>query len=151
MNNLSGMLSLGGSLLGGWGALSAGNYNRDAAYAAARDAEMTGVAQEGRVRDRARKAIGEQAAALAGNGFSGNDGTALDLLNESQVNAVLDVLEVRRQATSRAIGLRNSGDMAAYEGRQRAASALLGGASNLVSQRSDWAAARAPYRGAGGY
>lgn len=150
MNNLPGMFSMGGSLLQGWGAMSAGNYNRDAAYAAARDAEMTGVAQEEVVRNRGRKAIGEQAAALAGNGFSGNSGTALDLLHESQVNAVLDVLEVRRQATSRATNLRTTGDMAAYQGKQSAVASLLGGAANLAAQRSDWAAVRAPYS-SGGY
>lgn len=147
MQALPGILSLSGTLMQGMGALNAGRYNQATAEAAARDAEMTGVAQEARVRETARKAIGEQIAGQFGNGFLGGTGSALDALHESQVNAALDVLEVRRQATAKASAARSRGEIAAAEGRNAFASALIGGASGYVSRRQDWAAARAPYEG----
>lgn len=149
MQAMSNMLTVGGSMIQGYGALQAGNYNRDAMDAAARDAEATGVAQEQRVRDRGRQAIGEQIGAQFGNGFQGGTGTALDTLKQSQINAAMDVLEVRRQAAATATSYRNRGAMAAAEGRGAFALALLGGAAKSWSMGEDWATARRPYQTAG--
>jgi len=142
------ILSGAGKAFEGFGALSAGNYNRDAYEEQAQDELRTSNAQALIVRDRARKAIGEQAAAQGSNGFQVGTGTALDALHESQVNAALDVLEVQRQGQARANAYRTRGAIEATKGRNALVGALLGGAKDIYAMNQDWASAKAPY-GAG--
>ncbi len=123
---------------------SAGVHNKRVAYAQASEEELAGSQKELRIRESARKAIGQQVAAQAGNGFLGGTGSALDALAESQINAELDVLTIRREAMSRAKSLRDQGDMAKREGQMNAIGSILGGASSLYGMSQDWAAARKP-------
>ena len=74
--------------------------------------------------------------------MEGGTGTALDALRESQVNAALDAMEIRRQGASRANAARASGDAAAAEGRWGMASAMLGAASTYGQMKNDWAQAK---------
>ena len=92
--------------------------------------------------EKARQAMGSQIAAQFGNGMEGGTGTALDALRESQVNAALDAMEIRRQGASRANAARASGDAAAAEGRWGMASAMLGAASTYGQMKNDWAQAK---------
>ena len=138
-------LSIGGSLLKANSANKAGNANRAIAYGQAREEEAVGAARELRIREAARKAIGDQVAAQASNGFQGGTGSALDALAESQTNAVLDAMTVRREAAGRARSLRAEGDQARSAGRMSAVESLIGGAGAALGMKSDWAAVRAPY------
>jgi hypothetical protein len=76
------------------------------------------------------------------NGFEGGSGTALDALRESQVNAALDAMAVRRQGIGRSDALEAEGRQAQTEGRFALASGVLGAASPIGGMKSDWAQAR---------
>src|SRR5687767_8537476 len=120
----------------------AGKANKKAAYAAAREEERAAGEEELQIRKDARRAIGSQLAAQWGNGLEGGSGTALDALRESQVEAALDVMTVRRLGASKAKSLRASGKAAEREGYFSAAAGLLGAASSAHNQSVDWAQAR---------
>lgn len=137
-------LMAGGKLVEGIAGLRAGKQQNKVLKAQARDTIATGNAQALQARDSARKAIGEQVAAQFGNGFLGGTGSALDYLHESQVNAALDALEIRRQAENKAASLRYEGKLRVQEGRNALSGALLGAASSMASAGADWASARAP-------
>lgn len=140
-------LTIGGGLLKAAGQARAGSANRELAYGQAREEEAAGAARELRIRAEARKAIGEQVAAQASNGFLGDTGSPLEALAESQVNAVLDAMTVRREAAMRARSLRAEGNQARAMGRMGAIETLIGTGAQGLGIGSDWAAARAPYRG----
>ena len=140
-------LMIGGSLLKAHSANKAGNSARRQTYGQALEEEAAGAAQELRIREVSRKAIGEQIASQSSNGFLGGTGSALDALAESHTNAVLDAMQVRREAAQRAKALRTQGDQARSSGRMSAVESLLGGAAAAFGAKSDWAAVRAPYAG----
>jgi hypothetical protein len=125
------------------GQFASGIQNRNALRAQAREEDRATNAEISARREAARKAIGEQLAAGFGGGFEGNTGSALDALTESQVNAALDALEIRRQGNARARSLRAEGNMRMREGAFSAVGTLLGGASGVVDMKTDWANARA--------
>ncbi len=139
-----------GSLVQGVGAYKAGQANKRAAYAQALEEERTGNAEELRVRDAGRAAIGAQIAGQFGNGFQGGSGSALDALTESQVNAALDALTIRRDAAGKARSLRAQGDQASSQGKFALASSILGAGSAIAGGKSDWAAAKRGTSGGAG-
>lgn len=143
-------LSIGSKLLGGLGSLKAGKAQKRQAFEQAREAENTGEANVLRIREQARKAIGEQAAAQAGNGFLGGTGSAIDALQESQVNAALDALQVRRDAAMRARSYRAEGKQALKAGKYALAESMLGAAGSAFGAADDWAQARRGQVPAGG-
>ncbi|WP_324694604.1 hypothetical protein [Novosphingobium sp. RL4] len=107
----------------------------------AREEENAGAAQSLRIREQARKVIGQQLAAQSSNGFMGGTGSALDALTESQVNAALDAMTVIRDAGTKAQSLRYEAKMKRTEGWFSLASGLLGSASSVSGMRDDWAQA----------
>jgi hypothetical protein len=121
--------AVAGSLVKGVGGLMAGNAKKKADFRQARDERLTALANENDVRDQARKTIGAQLAGQFSNGFEGGSGTALDALRESQVNAALDAMAVRRQGIGRSDALEAEGRQAQTEGRFALASGVLGAAS----------------------
>jgi len=125
-------------------AKKAGQQNKAALYGQALEEEGAGNAQALRIRDQARKAIGQQAAGQWANGFTGDSGSALDALSESQINATLDMMQVRRDAEMKARSYRAQGDQAESQGNAAFAAGLLGGAAKLFGASSDWASAKAP-------
>lgn len=137
------ILSAGASVLGGIAANKAGQQNRAALYGQALEEENAGNAQAIRIKEQARKIIGEQISAQASNGFTGDSGTALDALTESQVNATLDMMQVRRDAMMKARSLRAEGDMRAQQGKFSLLGSFLGAGSKIVGGLSDWGAAHA--------
>lgn len=147
------IFSSAGQIVSGIGANRAGQYNQRAMEATALDEERDGAAQELRIREAARAAIGQQVAAQGANGFQQGTGSAIDALAESQVNAVLDAMTVRRQAASAARSSRMKGEIAAAEGKQALIAGLFGAGSRIVSHQSDWATARAgtTARGSGSF
>lgn len=135
-------LAVGSSVMKGVAGYEAGRKNRNNAYAQAREQENLGVATEARIRDGARMQMGDQIAAQFSNGFMGGSGSALDALTQSQINAAMDALNVRREAASKAASLRASGDMAMSEGRMALVGSLFDAGSSIVGMKSDWAAAK---------
>lgn len=144
MSFLPAALMVAGSLVKGVGALKAGNANYAAGMEAAREREALGAEEERRIREQARAAIGDQFEALGSGGFVANTGTGLDALRESQVQAALDVLSVRRSRGSEARALRVEARNARREGRFALAGEIIGAGSGLLKMKNDWAQARAP-------
>ena len=128
-----------GSIVGGSASYAAGKYNKKVSYNAAVEAERDGAAQVLRVRDAARKAISAQGA----SGFQIGTGSALDALTESQINATMDALNVRREASARARGLRVQGDQAMSAGKNAYTAGLFQSASSVMDMKADWGAAKA--------
>jgi hypothetical protein len=136
-------LKVGSKVAGGIAKNRASKQQKRALYGQAREEEAAGEAQRLRLRDQSRRAIGEQLAGQFANGFLGGTGSALDALTESQVEATLDMLEVRRQAAGKASRLREEGDMRRQEGRFGLAEGLIGGAVEGFGMVKDWAAVNA--------
>lgn len=137
-------LAIVGGGLKAYSSYTAGKQNKRALRAQAIEEQTAGAAKELRIRENARKAIGEQVAAQFSNGFQGGTGSALEALTESQVNAALDALQVRREAAARAAGMRSEGDMRARQGTLDAVGALIGAGSAIAGMNADWGAVRKP-------
>lgn len=134
--------ALAGGLIKGVGGALAGHAQKKSDYRAAREEALAGNEQERQARIDARRQIGQQLAAQYDNGLEGGSGTALDALRESQIEAALDAMEIRRQGASKAAALRAHGRQAETAGYLGAASDILGGATQFGQMRSDWAQAR---------
>lgn len=130
------------SVAQGVGGFMAGNADKRAAYGQAHEEELAAAAEVRASREDARRAIGELLAAQEGNGLEGGGGTALDALRESQVNAALDAMELRRQGDLKARALRANGDARKREGRFALLEGVLGAGSAYVGMKHDWAQAR---------
>ncbi len=143
------VLAAAGPIVQGIGANAAGNHNRKVAYEQAREEERAGNEDILRLRGEARRKIGEQAAGQWSNGFTGDTGSAIDYIRESQINAALDVMERRRDMAGRARSLREEGDQRRKEGRFALASGILQGVSSAVNMGTDWAQARQGSTGGG--
>lgn len=132
-----------GSLVSGVASYETGKYNRAVSNTMATEAERDGAVSESRVRDAARMAIGQQVAAQGANGFQQGTGSAIDALTQSQINATLDALTIRRQAASKARGLRIQGAQAYSAGSNALVQGMFGAAAHGVQQSNDWAHAKA--------
>jgi hypothetical protein len=137
------LLAAGGSILKGIGGLQAGNANKRALDAQAREELIAGNAQALRVRDQARQQIGNQLGAQYASGFVGGGGSALDAINQSQINETLDMLQLQREAQTKAIAAQQQGLMAQHQGRLGLAEGLIGAGSDVYKMTSDWGAATA--------
>lgn len=136
-----------GNMVGGIASYETGKYNRAASNTMAIEAERDGVVAESRIRDSARQAIGQQVAAQGSNGFQQGTGSAIDALTQSQINATLDALTARRQAVSRARGLRIQGAQAFAAGSNAYVQGMFGAAASGVQQGTDWASAKSGQSG----
>lgn len=136
-------IAIGGSIVKGLGANAAHKANARALDAQGMAELNAGVAREAAIREDARRAMGAQIAAQADSGFEVNQGSALDALRESQINATLDALTARREAADRKRAL----DVRAGQERRAGTAALIGAGFDAVTtalaQKSDWASARA--------
>jgi len=141
MQAIGPVLSAVGTVMGGIAAKKAGQQNQAALYGQAIEEENAGNAQALRIKEQARRAIGEQVAAQWGNGFTGGSGSALDALTESQVNATMDMMQVRRDAEAKARSLRTEGDQRASAGKWALAESIVGAGAKLFGASADWAAA----------
>lgn len=134
-----------GNFVGGVAGYESGKFNKKANYAAATQTEQDGEDTAQRIRDNARQIIGEQLAAQGSSGFQIGTGSALDAIAQSQMNAALDVLNVRRKAAANARSLRIKGDIAKSEGENALMQGVFGAAAHGVSAYNDWAGARSTY------
>jgi hypothetical protein len=139
-------LTLAAGAAKGIAGMNAGQQNKRALFGQAREELIAGNEQQLRIRDAARIAMGEQVAAQSSNGFFGGTGSAIDALRESQINAALDALTVRREAEAKARSLRAQGRQASQQGKFALVESIIGTGSQLLGQKSDWAAARSGQR-----
>lgn len=139
------LVKAAGSLVQGSAAQAAGNYNKAVADANATQTERDGAMRAERIRLGARSQMGEQIAAQGASGFAIGTGSALDALKESQINAALDVLTTRRDATAKARSYTYQGNLAKAQGDNAMTAALFDAGSHAI----DWANSAAK-AGAGG-
>lgn len=142
-------IAAAGSLVQGVGGFMAGQANKKAAYAQADEELRAAQGQERELRRDARAKIGEQLAAQWSNGMEGGTGTALDALRQSQLDAVLDAREIRRQGVAKYQSLRAQGKQAARQGMFDLAGGLLGAATSAGKMQNDWAQAKVGSTGGG--
>ena len=137
-------IAAGASLLKGFGGYAAGQANSRAAREAAREKRGAAAAQGRRVREDARRKIGEQLAAMAGSGMMGASagGSALDALRQSQIEAALDVMELRRQGAAEGRALDMEARQAKRAGQFALLEGVLGAGSSYVGMKQDWAQVR---------
>ncbi|WP_310532510.1 hypothetical protein [Novosphingobium sp.] len=144
-------LAIVGPIVQGVGGFVANRKNAANLEAQATEEVNAGENQAMRVRAQARHAIGGQIAAQFSNGFEGGTGSALDWLAESQVQATLDMLELRRQAGSKARSLKSQASQARTQGWFDLVGGLVGAGATAHQQQidkqrveSNWAAPRMP-------
>lgn len=135
-------IAAAGSFAQGIGGLAAGNANAKRAELQAGEERRAAADEARRIKDDARSAIGEQLAAQVGNGLEGGSGTALDALRQSQIEAALDVMAVRREGAYRARALETQAKDSRREGRFALLSGALGAGSSFVKMQNDWAQER---------
>ncbi|HEV2747611.1 MAG TPA: hypothetical protein VGW34_09975 [Allosphingosinicella sp.] len=121
-----------GAIVQGVAGYEAGKYNRAVARANAVNAERDGAAEEARVRDAARLAMGRQIVGQASGGLMPGTGTALDALRESAIEAELDALTIRRRAAAAAAGHRVEGKLAYREGVSKLIGGFFGAAGGVA-------------------
>lgn len=134
-------LKIGANVVGGVGSFLSSRHNSKVLKAQAREEESAGALQSLRIAEEARRAIGQQLAAQSSNGFMGGSGSALDALTESQVNAALDAMTVRRDAAMKAKSLRGEAKSQRRQGAFALAQGLLGAGSAYAGMQDDWAQA----------
>lgn len=139
---ISGGVGALGSLFQGVAGYQAGEQNAAALRVSAINAERTGAAEEARVRDSVRSAVGGQVAAQFSNGMLGGTGSAIDAVHDSLAQGALDALNVRAQAAAKAQAYETQADMAVTQGRNSLISGFLGAGAKIYQQRADWTAAR---------
>lgn len=131
-----------GHMVQGIASFAAGNHNAKVYRRQAGEEERATVAAETRIRETARAEIGQQIAAQFSNGMMGGTGSALDSLTQSQINAALDALNVRRDGAIKAQSLRSAAKQAKVQGALGLVSGMLGAGSSVANNQADWAAAR---------
>jgi hypothetical protein len=134
-------IAVGSSLVKGLGANAAAKANARAADQNAVAELNSGAAEEARIRDAARRAMGEQIGAQGASGFQLGTGTALDALAESQINATMDALNARRDAAGRARGHQVKAGQFRREGDNALLSMGFDVANSIVG-KTDWASPR---------
>jgi hypothetical protein len=144
MDPVSAGLKVAGGLVKGIGGIAAGRQQQQALVEQGRQQNIAGNLQATRIREQARRAIGEQIGGQFANGFEGGSGSALDALTESQINSTLDTLQTRRDAATKAASLYTQGNMARKQAGWDLASNLVGTGADLYGMHQDWARAQAP-------
>jgi DNA-binding helix-hairpin-helix protein with protein kinase domain len=135
-------LQAAGNVVQGVGGFMAGKSNAKRLRQQAQEERRSTAAEIRRTKDEARSVIGEQLAAQVSNGLEGGSGTALDALRQSQIEAALDVMELRRQGELRARSLRAQARDASREGTFALISGILGAGSSAAKMSNDWAQER---------
>jgi hypothetical protein len=135
-------IAAAGSLIQGAGGLVAGLQNSKRLKQQAGEELRAAAEEERELRKDARRKIGAQLAAQWANGMEGGTGTSIDALRESELEAVLDAREIRRQGTSRERSLRSEASAEKTRGIFSAAEGLLGAAGSYGGMKHDWAQAK---------
>ncbi len=119
--------SVGLSVAGGVAA------NKAAKRDAARLREI-GAAEAEDKRRATRKLIARQQVAFAGAGVDPQVGSPLDVLGDTVAESELAALRVQHARESQALGVRQQGRLALFQGAAGATSTLLGGANEFLGR-----------------
>lgn len=125
-------IQAGGSIFSGLASMEAGKFNRKVSRINAINQEREGTAEEARIRDAARLAMGAQVAAQGESGFQTGTGSAVDALKESAINDAVMRLQARRQARSGANASRVAGNVAYAAGVNAFTGSVISAANALV-------------------
>lgn len=134
-------IAAGAKIFSGVAGLAAGNANSRALKEQAVEEDRASLAQREQLRVDARRKIGAQFAALGEGGLegAGSGGTALDAVRESQIEAALDAIELRRQGNARSRALEYQAKQSRRQGRFALVEGLIGGGSDAFQISNDWA------------
>lgn len=116
----------------GAAAYEAGKFNRKVFKMNARSALIDGAAEASRLRDTARLAMGRQIAGLAGSGFDGASGSALDAVRESAIESELEIMQTRRRSEAAAQGFRLQGQAAYAQGYNAQSAGVINGVNSMI-------------------
>ena len=118
-------------------------WNADVAGKQADDAIARGRETERRQRIGIRQTIGTQRAAFAAQGVEVDDGSALEVAQDTAALGELDLMTIRNNAAREAWGYRvgesdyrYKGTMANITGNQQAAGTILTGASSIANNQA---------------
>ncbi|NYT42326.1 hypothetical protein HZY97_16255 [Sphingomonas sp. R-74633] len=128
-----------GSIAQGNAARASGDARNRMAQWEAQGIERDAAAQAAGVRDEVRRTMGTQIAAQGESGFELGTGSALDALMSSQVEGMLDQMNVRARGHAQADARRYQGRVARMEGIAGQRAGFYGAASALVGGASDYA------------
>lgn len=142
MSFLPAALAVAGPLIQGVSGKLAAAKNAKRLTAQAREEDQAGLEDRNRAREDIRSQIGAQLAAQVSNGLEGGSGTALDALRQSQIDGVLDVLELRRQGNLRARSLRQQASDTRRAGNFALLEGVIGAGSAAFKANSDFAQER---------
>jgi hypothetical protein len=124
-----------GSVIDGYSAFKAGRFNRRVERGNARKAIDEGEADLGDIARQGRSVLGRQITSLGGSGFE-FEGTAFDLLRETQIATGTDMLRRRRAAREEARAAEIRGQAAYREGKAKFVSGVLDGLSKTIDYAS---------------
>lgn len=130
-------LSIGGSLLQGAGGYSAAQANARADRANAEQTQIDATGQEQQVDMQARAKMGEQIAQQGAGGFQVGTGSNLDALTQSATNREMDLMNIRRQAQTKANAYTYQAGIAKMQGEAAVTKGLFGAASAMARGFSD--------------
>lgn len=139
---LAAVASVAGPIVQGIGGLKAGKANSRALEGQSAEELRAAQEQERELRKDARARIGAQLAAQWSNGMEGGSGSALDAIRESQLEAILDAREIRRQGIAKATSLQAQAKSERSKGKFALAEGLIGAVSAAGGIKNDWAQAR---------
>lgn len=122
-----------GQVQAGRAASAFGQFQNQIAQENARLERQAALADESRLRDQTRQAIGQQTARFAAANVDTGFGSPLIALAKSAVNAELDALRVRTGGQIRARDERLRGQLARAQGRSARGQAFLGAGATLLS------------------
>lgn len=107
--------------------------NKFIAELRARQAKTAGQRRVGRSSQAFRKLVGRQRAALAAQGISLTEGSAQDIIQETQDISELDALTIKNNAAREALGFRTQARQFGLRGRQEERAGQIGAAESLVT------------------
>ncbi len=132
------LMQVGGQVMAGNAAKAAGDANAAMMRQEAGMArEQGGARQETQLR-RARELLGKQRAAIGQAGI-GWGGSADDILDQSETNAMLDTMNIGYEAELQARGLMNRASLTEREGKQARQAAYLKAGTSLLTGAANYA------------
>lgn len=136
---IAGGLKALGSIAEGNAKRAAGDAQNRMAQFEAQGIERDSAAQAAGVRDEVRRTIGTQLAAQGESGFQMGAGSAVDALMSSQVEGMLDQMNLRARGQAQADARRYQGRVARMEGVAGQRAGFYGAAASLAGSAADYA------------
>lgn len=126
-----------GAISGGIQANNAAKYNATVLEQQAATTRNQGLAREELQRAQARQHIGTQLASTAQSGVA-LDGSAVDNLQTSMLNAEMDALNIRYERDLNATGLLSQANITRFQGKKARTAGYLSAAGSLMNGASGY-------------